>query len=210
MYGTPERSSYPKFYKTSILIYESVCTYQSQQVELKDLSLEIKQLHQRVVSGTYNLPSDIPQIVKLSPETSKEWRVTSSDQCPTGVAAEWGNISGTSRTEAELHKSLPTLPQGLEISDSPVEVLEETADTRSSRNTPSNLSKSVDQTIDNCLVHTLTDKIDNTRSPCHISTTKSVSCQSFKMLRDVCKETRDIKCRSSHNLNIVPEVLYEA
>ena len=109
MSGTPEHSSYPKFYKTSILICESVCTYQRKQVgrvELKDLSLESKQLHQRVVGDTNNLSSDIPQIVKLSPEAGKEWRVAGSHQSPAGVAAEGGNIAGTSRTEAELHKSL--------------------------------------------------------------------------------------------------------
>ena len=188
MYGTPEHSSYPKFYKTSILICESLCTYQRKQVELKDLSFQSKQLHQRVVGDTYNLSSDIPQIIKLSPETSKEGRVAGSHQRPTGVAAEGGNIAGTSRTEAELHKSLPTLSQGSEICESSVEVLEKITDTRSGGNAPPNLSKSVDNKIDHCLVHALTNKIDDARLPCHVSSTKCTSCHLFKTLCDVCKK----------------------
>ena len=166
-----------------------MCTYQRQQVELKDLSLEVKQLHQCVIGGTYNLPSDIPQIVKFSPEAGNKRRVTGSDQCPAGVAAEWGDVLGASGTEAELHKPLPTLSQGSEISDSLVVVLEETADTRSDGNASSNLFKSVVNKVDYCLVHTLTHKIDDTRFPCRISTTKCTSCQLFKTLRDVCKKT---------------------
>ena len=53
-------TKYPKPYKTSIRIDESVYTYQCKKVELKDLSLESKQLHKRVVGDTYNLSSDIP------------------------------------------------------------------------------------------------------------------------------------------------------
>ena len=191
---TNEHSSYPKFYKTSILICESLWTYQRKQVELKDLSFQSKQLHQRVVGDTYNLSSDIPQIIKLSPETSKEGRVAGSHQRPTGVAAEGGNIVGTSRTEAQLHKSLRTLSQGLEICESSVEVLEKITDTRSRGNAPPNLSKSVGNKIDHCLVHALTNKIDDARLPCHVSSTKCTSCQLFKTLRDVCKKICDIKC----------------
>ena len=177
MYGTPEHSSYPKFYKTSILICESLCTYQRKQVELKDLSLKSKQLHQSVVGDTYNLSSDIPQIIKLSPETSKEWRVAGSHQSPASVAAEGGNIAGTSRTEAQLHKSLPTLLQWLKVSESSVVVLEEIIDTKSSRDTIPNLSKTSGHKVYCCQVDVLTKNVDDAHLSCYVCATKKTASQ---------------------------------
>ena len=184
----------PKFYKTSILIYESVCTYQRQQVELKDLSLEVKQLHQCVIGGTYNLPSDIPQIVKFSPEAGNKRRVTGSDQCPAGVAAEWGDVSGASGTEAELHKPLPTLSQGSEISDSLVVVLEKIVDTECGRHTLSNLFKPSGHLVSCRQVYMLTNDIDHTHLSCCVCPTEKAACQHFKTLGDVCNKLSDIEC----------------
>ena len=172
--------------------YDCVSTYQRNYVDLKDLSLQIKQLHQRVVGGAYNLASDVPQIVKFSPEAGNERRVTGSDQRPTGVAAEWGNVSGTPGTEAELHKPLPTLSQGSEISDSLVVVLKKIADTECGRHALSNLFKSSGHLVYCRQVYMLTKDIDDTHLSCRVCPTEKATCQCFKTLSDVCNELSDM------------------
>lgn len=174
--------------------YDCVSTYQRNYVQLKDLSLEVKQLHQCVIGGTYNLPSDVPQIVKFSPEAGNERRVTGSDQRPTGVAAERGDVSGASGTEAELYKSLPTLSQGSEISDSLVVVLEKIVDTECSRHTLSNLFKSSGHLVYCRQVYMLTNDVDDTHLSCCVCPTEKATRQRFKTLGDVCNKPSDIEC----------------
>ena len=158
------------------------------------MSLKIKQLHQRVIGGTYNLASDVPQIVKFSPEAGNKWRVTGSDQRPTGVAAERGDVTGTSGTEAELHQSLPTLSQGSEISNSLVVVLEKIVDTECGRHALSNLFKSSGHLVYCRQVYMLTKDIDDAHLSCRVCPTEKAACQRFKTLGDVCNKLSDIEC----------------